>query len=321
MPTPSQHTFSIADDFPQAKVDPTRLMREIRADATITIALDRIDTAGDVCDVWFRDTLPAEQITSLGVLGAAHSGAPLPEAAVDASGNPIVRLYADTSFGIPAVSVLNTPDASKGLVKAWQLTVAASTTDYYDIIIADDLVGPTGRCFLVGGEYRCRTPAAESSALHLAIVDRDDILGLFVYYGFQRTKLAGLTNIVGTRNVGDYATGDTSGHRAKILLVGSDYCEVTFHDGAFLDGETITYKSANGTPTGATATLGEWLEGDVVELQRNVKDEWIEGLDQRSIQPGGSKELPAGLYLRAIVHNASPTDPLRVKISFVLATM
>jgi len=237
-------------------------------------------------------------------------------------GKLLFQLNPDTSFDIPAVSVLNTPDASTGLVKSWQLTVAANTTEYYDIEVADDLVGPTGRCFLVGGEYRCRTEAVEGSALHMAIVDRDDLLGLFTPYGMHRTKLEGLTSIVGTIHVGDHVVGSTSSKNSQVLAVGSDYCEISFSDGAFTDGESLVFYGSDGvTPTGASAVLGTWNEGDVLELQRNVRDEWVEGYDQRTIQPGGSKELPAGLYLRVIVFNASPTDAFRVKVSFVMATM
>jgi hypothetical protein len=318
----TSYYFTISSEgwFPNFKVDLSKFESEIRAEQNILIALDSVLVVDGNCIVTFRASLSQDESISLESLVRAHDGNPIPKN-VDASGNQIVRLYADTSFNIPAVSVLNTPDASAGLVKSWQMTVPALTTEYYDIIIADDLIGPQGRCFLAGGEYRCRTSANEGSALHLAIVDRDNTLGLFGTYGLSKTKLTGLTNIVGTINVGDFVHGDSSGKKTKVTFVGQDYCEVLFYGGSFTNGENLTFKNSAGVATGATATLGIWDEGDVIEIQRNVKDEWIEGFDQRTILPGGSKELPAGLYLRAIVHNSSLSDPLRVKIGFILATL
>ena len=87
-------------------------------------------------------------------------------------------------------------------------------------------------------------------------------------------------------------------------------CDVTYHEGPFTDGEPLTFSG------GATATLGTWDEGDVIELVRSVKDEWIEDYDYRDYSPGGSREIPTGLYLRIICYNAHATDNLRVKVSF-----
>jgi hypothetical protein len=64
----------------------------------------------------------------------------------------------------------------------------------------------------------------------------------------------------------------------------------------------------------------DWTEGGVIEVQMMVKDEWIEGYDERIIKPGGSKQIPAGFYLRIKCGNTSPTDKLRVKVNFFLAT-
>ena len=58
------YTYSIANDFPSGKVNTTKLDSEIRASA-ITIALDRIDTAGDVISIVFKDDLSAGDKTIL----------------------------------------------------------------------------------------------------------------------------------------------------------------------------------------------------------------------------------------------------------------
>jgi hypothetical protein len=53
------------------------LVDEIRTSAGITVALERIDTAGDACDVWFKAALSEGEATILDALVAAHSGVPV----------------------------------------------------------------------------------------------------------------------------------------------------------------------------------------------------------------------------------------------------
>jgi hypothetical protein len=319
MATPTKYTYSISVDFPNGAMAPDRLTQEIRSSA-ITIALDRIDTAGDICDIWFKDVLPAVDQTALGGLVAAHSGQPLP-----GSAQPVSLEGGSTQIGIPAVQVLNLPDTASDLVKSWQITAAAQVTEVRDIFIGDDLVGAAGKCYLAGGEYRCRTNVAEGSALNFSLVDRDDVLGIFALYGLSRTRLSGLTLWAGGTivnvAVGQYVRGDISLRRAKVLSVGVDYVEVTFHDGAFSDGEGLSFEDATGTPTGVTCDLGTWDEGDVIEVQTSVKDEWIEGYDVRGVHPGGSKEIPEGMYFRVKFFNNHATDPARVKVSLSVGRM
>jgi hypothetical protein len=319
MPLTEYH-FTLASEgwFPNFKVDPAKFTQEINASADITTTLHSVFERSGDCVVVFADALSAPEVEALETLVQVHDGVPF-QPPLDDSGRPIVSMP-NSSFGLPIVAVRDAPDDAADYMKSWQITVPPSTTSLLDIIIADKLVGPQGLCYLIGGHYRVRTDAAEGSALHLAIVDRDDLLGLFGLYGLQRTRLTGLTDIVGTFSVGDYVWGDTSGRHARILAVGSDWLAVTWHDGPFTDGESLTGKNASGVPTGATATLGVWDEGDVIEIKRYVEDEWIEGYDQREVKAGGSKQLPTGLYLRIISHNAHLTENLRVKLGFQFAT-
>lgn len=76
----TKYTYSISADFPNTKVASDRLVLEIQSSAIVT-ALDRIDTAGDVCDIWFKDALSAGDETVLDGLVAAHTGDPLPSEA------------------------------------------------------------------------------------------------------------------------------------------------------------------------------------------------------------------------------------------------
>ena len=319
MPTPTKYTYAISTDF-SAGLAADRLDRDIRASSSFSIALDRIDTSGDDCDIWFRDVLPGGEETALDALVAAHTGQALPsEPLLDANGHLIAKLYPDSSVGLPSVMVINIPDEAVVKLKSWQIIAPAQTTLIKDIFIGDDFIGAQGKCYLAGGEYRVRATnghgAAAGSALHLAIVDRDNLLGYFGYYGMSRTKLSGLTSITGTIAVGNTVTGGTSGSVADVLSVGSGTCDVTYHSGPFTDGEALTFSG------GATATLGTWDEGDVIEIVRNVRDEWIEDYDQRDYSPGGSREIPTGLYLRIIAYNNHATDDLRVKVSFTFGAL
>jgi hypothetical protein len=75
----TKYTYSISTAFPNHAVAPDRLLHEIQASA-ITVAVDRVDTSGDDCDVWFKAELGAEDLAALNSIVAAHSGIPLPEA-------------------------------------------------------------------------------------------------------------------------------------------------------------------------------------------------------------------------------------------------
>jgi len=79
----TKYTFSISQDL-SAGLESSTLENEIRDSAIIT-ALDRIDTAGDVLDIWFKDVLSAGDKTILygditnpaGGLLAAHDSTPV----------------------------------------------------------------------------------------------------------------------------------------------------------------------------------------------------------------------------------------------------
>jgi len=88
----TKYTYSISADFPNHKVDPSRLQAEIRASVIVT-AQDYISTSGDVCDIFFKADLSAGDKTLLDGLVAVHSGEPLdpvPEYAVDSDNRQLV---------------------------------------------------------------------------------------------------------------------------------------------------------------------------------------------------------------------------------------
>lgn len=244
------------------------------------------------------------------------------EGTVQATANR--RRFDLTSIGLPAFVNLDFPEQASDMMKSWQLTTQPQSVEILDIGIMNDLVGSTGVCYLAGGEYRMRTAAAEGSALNFMVVDRDDVLGYFPYYGMSRSRLTGLTGITGTFQVGEIVIGGTSGCRAYVLGVSGTTLYITFwrwdsndRPSTFTAVETVT-----GQTSGAVAILAAtpFTEGDVLPLKAYVKDEWVEGYDVREVRPGGSKQLPKGLYFRVVLYNAHATEALRAKVSLILAT-
>jgi hypothetical protein len=72
----TKYTYSISSDFPNHAVSSDRLTIEIQQSAIVT-ALDYINTAGDDCDVWFKDALSSGDEALLDGIVAGHSGVPL----------------------------------------------------------------------------------------------------------------------------------------------------------------------------------------------------------------------------------------------------
>lgn len=72
----TDYAKTISTDFPNGKVDSSRLTQEIQQSPIVT-ALDRIDTGGDTCNIWFKAALSLGDATLLDGLVAVHSGLPL----------------------------------------------------------------------------------------------------------------------------------------------------------------------------------------------------------------------------------------------------
>jgi hypothetical protein len=86
----TKYAYSIQTDFPNHVVASDRLVQEIRLSSIVT-ALDCVNTTGDVCDIWFKDTLSAGDESVLTGVVAVHSGTPLPSTAqeVTLAGVPV----------------------------------------------------------------------------------------------------------------------------------------------------------------------------------------------------------------------------------------
>lgn len=69
----TNYDYSISQDFPNGKVDTARLTEEVRSSSIVT-ALNRVDTEGDSCSIWFNDELSVDDKSTLDSIVAAHSG-------------------------------------------------------------------------------------------------------------------------------------------------------------------------------------------------------------------------------------------------------
>ena len=231
-----------------------------------------------------------------------------------------------TSAHIPYLTVMNIPAESTFYCKSFAIEAVANAWTIHDIGIMNDLTGPLGICYFAGGLFKTRTSWPEGSELNVQIVDRDDMLGYFGYYGMSRAKLANLTSISGTFVVGEHVKGGTSNCCAKILAVGSDYLEITharWDDTTekvsnFTDGETLTGETSGAT---ATADTPAFTEGNALFLQHMVRDEDLEGQEESVFQPGGAEPLTEGLYMRIKMWNPAPSTVHRIKIRFEMGLL
>jgi len=263
----------------------------------------------------YQDKVAAGQaawILTNGGIAPSHVVVGMKYPAMDDDGRAIVALGANTAVGLANITVQNVTDDCATYRRSWLIQCPAQTITLRDICITNDLVGPTGQCFVVGSAFACASEATIGSELQIDMIDRDDVLGYFIFYGMHRSKLANLTSVVGAFQAGEEIRGASC--RSKVLSVGADFLEITFdrwnalgHPDTFTDGETIT-----GQTSGATADLAtpNFTEGDFLFLQRFIKDEALYGKKSHEERPGGARQVPPGLYFRCAIYNAHATDPL-----------
>ena len=71
----TKYTYNIAADFPNSKVDPTRLTSEIQSSG-ISSALDYIGISAGLCETWFKTDLSSKDKDTLDGLVSVHTGEP-----------------------------------------------------------------------------------------------------------------------------------------------------------------------------------------------------------------------------------------------------
>jgi hypothetical protein len=209
----TKYTYSISGDFPNQLVDIDRLTREIRQ-SVIVIALDYINTSGDDCDIWFKDALSGGDETVLDGIVAAHSGDPLPDAALPVSISyaemTVVDGYTSTaSTAFVAVMATTytqqTSNAQRSLVSSSTNDASAGTgarkvrVTYFD----EDLAGPFVETVTMNG-----TTPVNTVATNICFIERMDV----VEVGSQASNIGTIslkaTTAGGGATVGSIAAGD-----------------------------------------------------------------------------------------------------------------
>ena len=122
MPTETEYTKTISTSFPNGLLNSTLLTNEI-ASSTISIALDRIDTAGDLCSIWFRDVLSETDQTTLNAVVSAHSGqkiATISTVKIEEESTPT-----GGNFSVMTIKVTAAAHSSISSVTSWPFPVSA----------------------------------------------------------------------------------------------------------------------------------------------------------------------------------------------------
>lgn len=91
--TSAEYTYSISEDFTNNAVDTSKLKLEIE-ESSIIISLERIDTNGDNCNVWFKYALSTTDKITLDALIFNHDGIALiePQNPVASNNAPIIQV-------------------------------------------------------------------------------------------------------------------------------------------------------------------------------------------------------------------------------------
>ena len=104
----TKYTYSIVADTLNDKVASGALIQQID-DSSIATVLERIDTTGDVLDIWFADALSGADQTTLTAVVNAHNGVPLPQYRVVSWYAPFKAVDAGVveviAYGRPAVEI------------------------------------------------------------------------------------------------------------------------------------------------------------------------------------------------------------------------
>jgi len=139
----SKYTKSVSGDFPSG-VNEDRLTEEI-SDSSIVTAMDYIFKSGDICDIWFKDSLSTGDQTTLTSICSSHSGLPLLEKVV-----PSVRIQEEThdtgGYFQAEILAVNVPSGNAGDITtvdfSWPFPISALSSNLYPSAenVGDELV-------------------------------------------------------------------------------------------------------------------------------------------------------------------------------------
>lgn len=128
----TKYPFSIAGAFPNHKAATDRLSDEIHASPILT-SLDRIDTDGDTCNVWFKNSLSNADALFLPSVVAAHSGEPYPTPVQPVS----VENTLKSSDGVQKVMLVPGQPDRLLVVKGIKFNAPQDTTTVQDTVFGE----------------------------------------------------------------------------------------------------------------------------------------------------------------------------------------
>ncbi len=202
----TKYTYSIDSDFPNKQVDSNTLVVEIGGSSISSASCLRIDTTGDVCDIWFDDPLSSGDETTLDGIVASHNGSPI---STQTKGGLVV-----ISLNIPSAPTV-TPQGASGST-SWGYKVSAFSES-----------GET----MTSSEGQTSAGAATLNETNFNRITWDAVSGA-AKYGVYRSTAGGNPSSTGkisdTKNVffddtGQAASGSQpSEDRSGAVIIGSD---------------------------------------------------------------------------------------------------
>ena len=145
--TEYKYTYSVQDDFPNNAVSNDRLTSEIMAAAAITVALNRIETYLDACDIYFKAELSGGMETALDAIVAAHSGTPFSQVSMvkldcptTADGKPIMQTSIIPQGANLYLSGAGDSSTNRGAGDLLTFTKDVSGDDVKEVIFLDPVI-------------------------------------------------------------------------------------------------------------------------------------------------------------------------------------
>lgn len=297
----TKYTFSISQDFPNHKVATDRLTSEIQA-SVIIIALDRINTAGDVCDIWFKDELSSDDQTILASVVHNHSGEPLPQ---NQTINTNIK-SSEITLGSQIKGFQDLTGHNFYKPGGFQYFIKANTTSIFCEKFSSTL-------YICGGGYKIpeyeyvagvKTEQKPERGDYVVfdMVDIDNITG----YG----KKANIAKVARASNV---ATITTSA--SHTFAVGEKVCVNCTGDSTFTDMEEVITGVPDNTHITYANTGDDMAEkdatgtvGKIVVLAPFVPKDMVWPGKEWECNEGDAKAIPPGIYLRFRYVSVGSTD-------------
>jgi len=168
----NRYSFSILKNTRRSALNVARLLTEIAA-SVVPVALSRVDTEDDTCDIWFKADLSETDQEALAGLVAAHEGVPL-----DSEIASLQVTQAKSSLATFTVMALNvTPGEGKSLLSLYNPTGSGTKLSLLEYYLKNAQTSPVSGTIIDLRLYRfsrANSPAG-GAALTAVPHDTDDL--------------------------------------------------------------------------------------------------------------------------------------------------